>query len=304
MLIPAAALVAFFLFLTGKTYVEHTTGAHVDDGSCGCFGNLVQRSPAEAFWQDLLLLVPPLALAFLGRPAQALRHERARWIAVAVLTAGVLAFAWLAPGLPLDDLATRLRPGVVAAELCAGEDDGRICLDHVIPEVVEGEHVVVLTRLDDEAFLKRIDAFREYALDGAGPTLWVVVTAAQEDVDLFNLSRQPVFSVSPCPVGVIRPLYRTLPRSFLARDGRVVRTFEGWPPLASLRSVEQDDGEGDEPGGVDPESGHPEGDGSEGDGSEGDGSDPMDPPGDDPDPDDDDDDDDDDEDAGEPGDGG
>src|SRR6185503_19494504 len=45
----ATGLVVFFLFLTGKNYVHFVRG-EVDPGqSCGCFGSLVERTPAEAF---------------------------------------------------------------------------------------------------------------------------------------------------------------------------------------------------------------------------------------------------------------
>ena len=64
--VPTAALVVFFLFLTGRAYVRHLQGIEPET-SCGCFGNLVQRTPAEAFWGDMLLMVPALALAFLAR---------------------------------------------------------------------------------------------------------------------------------------------------------------------------------------------------------------------------------------------
>ena len=34
--------------------------------SCGCFGDLITRTPAEAFWQDLVLLLPPLLSPYLA----------------------------------------------------------------------------------------------------------------------------------------------------------------------------------------------------------------------------------------------
>src|SRR4030095_4470812 len=71
-LVPAALLVAFFLSLTGRAWWLAAHGLRAD-ASCGCFGNLIQRTPAEAFWQDLSLLVPPLLLAFLGRDRSASR---------------------------------------------------------------------------------------------------------------------------------------------------------------------------------------------------------------------------------------
>src|SRR6185295_10597074 len=49
-LLPAAALIAFFLFLTGRAYWLDLKGLLPPDAGCGCFGNLVERTPGEAFW--------------------------------------------------------------------------------------------------------------------------------------------------------------------------------------------------------------------------------------------------------------
>src|SRR3954452_13420126 len=66
-LIPATLLVAFFVSLTGRAWWLAAHGLRDAGESCGCFGNLVQRTPAQAFWQDLALLVPALLLAWGGR---------------------------------------------------------------------------------------------------------------------------------------------------------------------------------------------------------------------------------------------
>ena len=66
-LLPTAALVVFFLFLTGRNYWLVSQGLR-EPGSCGCFGSLIERTAAEAFWQDLLLMVPFILLCFWKRP--------------------------------------------------------------------------------------------------------------------------------------------------------------------------------------------------------------------------------------------
>ena len=96
-LLPAALLVAFFLFLTGRAYWRAEHGQATDEGSCGCFGNLVQRSPAEAFWQDLGLLVPSLLLAFVGRSPGARTVPPLRSGLALLLAGGAAALAWKAP---------------------------------------------------------------------------------------------------------------------------------------------------------------------------------------------------------------
>lgn len=64
---PTAILVTFFLFLTGRNYWLVAQGFRDATASCGCFGSLLERTPAEAFWQDLLLLVPSLVVAICFR---------------------------------------------------------------------------------------------------------------------------------------------------------------------------------------------------------------------------------------------
>ena len=240
-LLPSAGLVAFFVFLTARTYYGHVTGQHEDTGSCGCFGNILDRTPAEAFWMDILLLVPPLFMCFAGMPPDPMPRQRLRWGLTWGLSALVLGFAWMAPGLPIDDLATKLHPDAVAKELCAGRDDTQVCIDDVIPEIVEGEHVVVIADIESDAFAKQVEALNDYALNVFdGPILWVLTGSSDADVDVYKMTNQPAFSIVSCPPGVLRPLHRTLPRTFLAKDGTVTRTITGWPPLADLAAAAGD----------------------------------------------------------------
>jgi uncharacterized membrane protein YphA (DoxX/SURF4 family) len=236
-LVPAVLLVAFFTFLTGRTYWRSEHGLlDAAEASCGCFGNLIQRSPAEAFWQDLALLVPPLALAFAGRDRRGRRFPPVRTTAVAGATLGVVLFAWKAPELPLDDWATRLRPDAQVAELCAGggADSAKVCLDTVAPELAEGEHLVVIADLEDPALTAAVPELNAWADDPDNPKLWVLSASAPEKHRAFFWQWGPAFSVVEAPAPLLRPLYRRLPRAFVVHDGRVTRTFPGLPPFAQL----------------------------------------------------------------------
>lgn len=224
-LVPASLLVAFFLFLTGRAWWMSAHGLREPE-SCGCFGNLVQRSPAEAFWQDLLLLVPALLLAFLGRERTA-RFPALRVAAVAVITAAVALFALKAPDLPLDDLATRLHPGVRIQELCAGGGEKAICLDTVAPELKQGEHLVVLGNLEDPALGEAVDELNAYA--DRGGDLWLLSASPAEQHRAFFWRWGPAFEVVEAPEPLLRPLYRRLPRAFRVRDGKVIETWAGLP---------------------------------------------------------------------------
>ncbi len=233
-LLPTAGLVAFFVFLTARMYWRSTHG-QAEAASCGCFGNLVERSPAEALWTDLLMLVPPLLLAFVGRGAPREGGDGVRWrTAVAALGAAAVAvFAWRAPGLPLDNLATRLHPGVRADAVCAGAKSDRVCLTGVLPEAASGQELVVLSDLD-AGLGPALDKLNTYAQAGRGPTLYVVTAAAPEDERKFYWRYGPAFKIVTAPAGLLRPLYRRLPRSVLLEGGVVRETWSGLPPLDRL----------------------------------------------------------------------
>lgn len=251
-LLPTAALTAFFLFLTGRHYVNFLQGIVDDSVSCGCFGNLVIRTPAEAFWQDLFLLVPALLIAFMGRPGAgwfaaiplrggaaaenpaaedppAAKFPSTRIGITAATTLLSLLLAWQAPNLPLDDMATRLRPGSEIADLCSGQGVERLCLDMMMPELEEGEHLVVLADLADPAFGEAVEDLNTLALAGTGPTLWVLTDATPDEQYAFFWQWGPVFEVREAPHALLRPLYRQLPRSFIVQGGEVTETLSGLP---------------------------------------------------------------------------
>ena len=235
-LIPAALLVAFFLFLTGRTYWRFSQGLLTETDSCGCFGNLFVRTPAQAFWQDLWLLGLPMVLAFVGRPKPGGPFPAVRTSLVGLLTVAGLAFAWKAPELPLDDLATRLKPGVEVGELCAGSkgSEDRICLDALLTDLETGRHRVVISNLDEPVFLDGVEELNELVYDRSDAGVWVLSGAPPEEVTAFGWTWAPAFEVREVPEALLRPLFRRLPRSFVIEDGRVTRTFDGLPPGVAI----------------------------------------------------------------------
>ncbi len=230
-LLPTTALVVFFLFLTGRAWWNAAHGLG-EATHCGCFGNLVDRTPAEAFWQDLLLMVPALILCFFGRD-EGVRPPWRRLAVVAAVTVGGVAFAAVAPGLPLDDLATRLRSGVGVTEICAGAGEERLCLDAIASELETGAHLVVMADLEDEALLAAMPRLNEMALATAGSTPWILTASSSEVVGTFLWTQAPIFELREAPATLLRPLYRSLPRSFEVVDGRVTATWTGLPPAGA-----------------------------------------------------------------------
>lgn len=238
---PSAGLVAFFLYLTGRQYWLWSRGELEAGADCGCFGALWERTPAEAFWTDLALLLPALLLAFVGRsgsrsgtsrPARA----RRRTITAAFAALVGVGFAYAAPDLPLDDLATRLKPGVAITDLCAGTEGqpDRICLDALVPELEQGTHWVVLADLEDAALEGEMGSLNELYLEGqaADPPVgtWIVTASLPEQVRAFEWRAAPALPVREAPEALVAPLFRKLPRTFRVVDGWVEETTEGLPP--------------------------------------------------------------------------
>ena len=237
-LIPATLLVAFFLSLTGRAWWLAEHGQRDAAESCGCFGNLVQRTPAQAFWGDLALLVPALLLAWVGRERRPPLFPPKRTAVAVIGTLAVLILAWKAPELPLDNLATRLRPGVEVGKTCVGEGAQRVCLDGVIPELRQGENLVVMAKLDDPALTKAVDALNAYA-GNPGPALWVLTSSTADQQRAFFWQWGPRFQIREAPPELLRPLYRRLPRSFAVKDGRVTTTFQGLPPAVQASAAKR-----------------------------------------------------------------
>lgn len=227
-LVPAALLVAFFVFLTGRAWWMSAHGLREAE-SCGCFGNLVQRTPAQAFWQDLLLLVPALLLSFVGRERSS-GFPKVRAALVVLATVAAALFAWKAPELPLDDLATRLSPGVQVEEICMGAEEDAVCLDTVAPALKQGKHLVVMADLEAPALGEAVAGLNQ--IQDAEQEVWLLSASPAEQHRAFFWRFGPRFQVVETPEPLLRPLYRRLPRSFRVEDGRVTETYAGLPPLS------------------------------------------------------------------------
>jgi hypothetical protein len=240
-LFPSTLLMAGFLLLAGWQWAFPSE----DASNCGCFGAAIQQTPAEHFAVNSYYFALA-CLAWLGRRREPTRSVRPWALVPAAAFVATLAFALLAPRLPLDGLwgVTTLREGFrldepqcppLPAELVMRhairvEPCLRTQLLEVIPELESGESVVLLIDRADEATRAEIARVNQaLALSGGPVTVYGLAEENEELAMEFFWTAAPAFEVRGAPYGMLKPLYRSLPRTFAVRDGRVVKIWNGIP---------------------------------------------------------------------------
>jgi uncharacterized membrane protein YphA (DoxX/SURF4 family) len=186
---------------------------------CGCFGSIASRSPGEVILEDLVFLALGIAAVLLA-PRE---PRRAGWRLAAVLAGAFVAvlLPFTAYALPLDSVVTSLRVGRDVAELPLRES----------PVPLEtGDHLVALIDLDDpdaREIVSALDGIRE---EGGAPRPIAFYGGEVDEKTVFCFNYNPGFEVVAVPRLELKRLYRTLPRFFRVRDGKVTRIWEGSPP--------------------------------------------------------------------------
>ena len=189
---------------------------------CGCFGQLLERTPRQALYEDVGF-VALSGVAWLGRPT---RSDVLPWRSSLLGAAAGAALALSAPWLPLDNQATALAPGTTV---------GATRLDEIVPELRAGRHLVLLLDRADPTTSARIPDLNErLKLPHGGTPVWGLADDDPELAAAFLWSAAPAFEVRSAPPRMLRRLYRRLPRSALVDGGRVLATWSGFPPDATL----------------------------------------------------------------------
>lgn len=214
----AIASALMVMFIAAISYAL-ATGQPLED--CGCFGSNSPRTPQQTLTEDAVFLALGLAgIAGLGAGPRKGSVVARRWKAalLAATAAGSGAFVVAAPHLPIDDLATRLAPGVAWASL-----------EVALPEVdlTQGAHLVALLRLTDDASLASMDA-----LNGLAQRLPLVGLHSDDEAvyNQFFWTHGPAFELHYLATSDMRSLHRGLPRFFAVRDGVVTATWSEVPP--------------------------------------------------------------------------
>ena len=193
--------------------------------ACGCFGRNITRTPSQTLVEDLLFL----GAALLGMAGLRGAQTAPRWkgaVLVAVLVAST-AFVIASPHLPIDDLATSIRPGARWSDLGVG-------LAEV--DLGKGAYLVAIMGMKDEATAARLPELNELASAGR----FTVVGLHGDDDEAYNeffWSRGPAFPIYKITASDLRVMHRRLPRCFAVKDGTVTATWPGVPTAAAAAAA-------------------------------------------------------------------
>lgn len=222
-LLGACLLMTAFFGLTGYEFFFPTK----ETSSCGCFGNLVVRSPAQAFAQDGFFVLLAF-LSWLGRPRGSQRVLP--WLLAVLAGIAGCIFAFWAPSLPIDDWATLVKPGVRAVDLRA--------IVEKVPELQRGNQLLLILDRADQATRDEMARVNRYLVNQASNT--GVFGIAEDNPTLegeFQWTAAPGFRMESLLFSNIKPLYRKLPRVALFSDGRVIKVWNKIPDDQELNAM-------------------------------------------------------------------
>jgi hypothetical protein len=193
--------------------------------NCGCFGALLHRSPTEVVAEDTLMIV---ALIF---ASLVLSRERARgqaWkLPVALAGGGLMAASALfSHALPVDALATELRPGRQFTSFPLESGTSNVLVD---------TRVVFLFSLRDPGIDAQAARMNTLAQDETFPQAFGMLVDGPASLTTAKFQYGLAFEVAAVEPRFARTLYRSLPRTFILHDGRVEDVWNGIPSAAELR---------------------------------------------------------------------
>lgn len=223
---PRLALPGAAALLTGFIAVVAYAWSQGRVQQCGCFGNLVQRTPGETIVEDLVLLALATGAIILlraGPPA------RPRTAILAAAVAGGLLLPVVMPRLPVDDILTSLHPGADVRGLDPETLDD---------DLTEGDRLIAIWQVGCEACLRDLPRLDSLASEPDAPRVAALFPDGNDAVMTFFLEHGPSFDVASMPRGALKPYYRRLPVYFLLRDGRVSAIWrDGAPDAAAVRGA-------------------------------------------------------------------
>jgi len=188
--------------------------------SCGCFGALVERTPAQVIVEDLVFIGFGL-LAIWGVKGWAGMRAGRSLKTVAVTAIAAVTLAAVSPALPIDHWVTALRIGAAVADLPVAPH---------LPDVGDSRTLVALLDVADPGAAGIAGTLNDLVAQPGAPRLLALTASDDEAVAAFQWTAVPAFEVRHVDPPVLKRLYRRLPRFFLVEGGRVRAVYDDAAP--------------------------------------------------------------------------
>ncbi len=220
-ILSGIALMLLFIAVTVLAWMEGSVS------TCGCFGNLVNRSPEEVLVEDTFFL---FMLLFALPVFWHTRQRAPTWKLAITACSGVLAVLLLVfhMALPVDNITTNLKPGAV---FNSWPVEGL----HV--NMNDGKYLVVLFSLEGESDDQVIDRINALTENDSIPTVIALTIDGPETLGTLSFSSGLAAQPGAIEPRFARSLYRELPRTFLLDNGEVKFVWNGIPPVADVKSI-------------------------------------------------------------------
>lgn len=212
------------LLFSGVTAYAIATGSLEN---CGCFGNIMPRTPQETLVEDLVMLAGIIFAAIVTWKRQPKPTVPKFAVVMALGLAGILVGVFHKQ-LPVDDLSTQLKPG---AEFTSWPTEG------LYTNLNEGTHVVFLFNLQIENLETQVQRMNEIAQSEDVKSAIGLITDGPEQLTALMFQYGTGFPAGALEPRFARNLYRALPRTFVIHDGTVVETWSAIPDLADVKNV-------------------------------------------------------------------
>ncbi|MBL0173862.1 MAG: hypothetical protein IPP94_01115 [Ignavibacteria bacterium] len=196
-------------------------------GSCGCFGNLVHRTPQQVIVEDVLMMC---AMLFVLLVHSKQRMKTAAWKPVLILLSGAAAagLAIAAPHLPLDSYVTDLR---------VGKQFSSWPVEGLTRDLQSGTHFVFLFTSTSKTIETDVAMMNAVAQSEDIPSTIGLLTEGTAKVTEVMFQYGTAFPVGALEPKFARYLYRTLPRAFILRDGEVREVWSRIPTPAEAQQA-------------------------------------------------------------------
>lgn len=213
------------LFFIGITVYGMSIGLGED---CGCFGNLYHRGPEMVILEDTLMIIGLVFVVVVlwNRQQEHIAGRVTVTLATGMAAAAITAFS---PYIPADNLVTQLHPG---SSFSTWPVDGLYGKD-----LNSGTHVVFLFTVTSENIGAQVQSMNTVAQTMEDASVVGLIIDGTEHLTTLMFEYAAAFPVAALEPRFARPLYRTLPRTFILKDGVVTHTWSELPQPETVKEA-------------------------------------------------------------------